>query len=158
VRLLDPQPGEHVGDFFCGLGNFTLPIARCGATVVGVEGSKTLVARAKANAVCNGLAHRATFVSANLFTATPETLAPLGRLDRALIDPPREGAVELVKALPQHDDEQRLARIVYVSCSPATLARDAGVLVHERGYRLTAAGVVNMFPHTAHVESMAVFE
>jgi 23S rRNA (uracil1939-C5)-methyltransferase len=158
VHLLDPQPGERVGDFFCGLGNFTLPIARSGAEVVGVEGSKMLVARARSNAVRNGLADRATFVCANLFTATPETLAPLGRIDRALIDPPREGAVELVKALPHHDDERRLARIVYVSCSPATLARDAGVLVHERGYRLTAAGVVNMFPHTAHVESMAVFE
>jgi 23S rRNA (uracil1939-C5)-methyltransferase len=158
LQLLDPQPGERVGDFFCGLGNFTLPIARRGAAVVGVEGSKSLVARAQANAVRNGLADRATFVVANLFTATPETLAPLGRLDRALIDPPREGAVELVKALPQRDDDRRLVRIVYVSCSPATLARDAGVLVHERGYRLVAAGVVNMFPHTAHVESMAVFE
>jgi 23S rRNA (uracil1939-C5)-methyltransferase len=156
--LLDPQPGERIGDFFCGLGNFTLPIARRGAAVVGVEGSKALVARAQANAVRNGLADRATFVVANLFTATPETLAPLGRLDRALIDPPREGAVELVKALPQRDADRRLVRIVYVSCSPGTLARDAGVLVHERGYRLVAAGVVNMFPHTAHVESMAVFE
>jgi 23S rRNA (uracil1939-C5)-methyltransferase len=158
VHVLGPQPGERVADFFCGLGNFTLPIARCGATVIGLEGSRTLVARAKANAVRNGLTDRATFVSANLFTATPEMLAPLGSLDRALIDPPREGAVELVKALPHHDDERRLLRIVYVSCSPATLARDAGVLVHERGYRLAAAGVVNMFPHTAHVESMAVFE
>jgi 23S rRNA (uracil1939-C5)-methyltransferase len=158
VQLLDPQPGERVGDFFCGLGNFTLPIARRGATVVGIEGSKTLVARAQSNAVRNGLADRATFVVANLFTATPATLAPLGRLDRVLIDPPREGAIELVKALPQRDDDRPLRRIVYVSCSPATLARDAGVLVHERGYRLAAAGVVNMFPHTAHVESMAVFE
>jgi 23S rRNA (uracil1939-C5)-methyltransferase len=75
-----------------------------------------------------------------------------------LIDPPREGALELVKSLPHNDDERRLQRIVYVSCSPATLARDAGMLVHERGYRLSAAGVVNMFPHTAHVESMAVFD
>ena len=138
--------------------NFTLPIARRGATVVGVEGSKALVARARANAERNGLADRTSFVVANLFAATAETLAPLGRLDCVLIDPPREGAVELVKSLPHGDDERRLRRIVYVSCSPATLARDAGVLVHERGYRLVAAGVVNMFPHTAHVESMAVFE
>ena len=93
-----------------------------------------------------------------LFNATAESVASLGPLDRALIDPPREGAIELVKSLPHGDDERRLRRIVYVSCSPATLARDAGVLVHERGYRLAAAGVVNMFPHTAHVESMAVFE
>jgi 23S rRNA (uracil1939-C5)-methyltransferase len=158
VRLLDPRPGERVGDFFCGLGNFTLPIARCGAHAVGVEGNKALIARAKANAARNGLGARTEFVCANLFTATPETLAPLGQLDRALIDPPREGAVALVKALPHADDERRLARIVYVSCNPATLARDAAVLVHEHGYRLSAAGVVNMFPHTAHVESMAVFE
>jgi 23S rRNA (uracil1939-C5)-methyltransferase len=158
IQLLDPQPGERVADFFCGLGNFTLPIARRGALVVGVEGSRTLVARAQSNAVRNGLADRATFVVANLFAATPAIVAALGRLDRVLIDPPREGAVELVKALPQRTDDHRLARVVYVSCSPATLARDAGVLVHERGYRLAAAGVVNMFPHTAHVESMAVFE
>jgi 23S rRNA (uracil1939-C5)-methyltransferase len=158
VQLLDPRPGERIADFFCGLGNFTLPIARRGAVVVGVEGSKTLVARARGNAERNGLSHRTAFVCANLFTATTESVAALGPLDRALIDPPREGAIELVKSLPHGDDERRLRRIVYVSCSPATLARDAGVLVHERGYRLAAAGVVNMFPHTAHVESMAVFE
>ena len=115
-------------------------------------------ARAQANALRNGLSQRASFVCANLFTATPETLAPLGPLDRVLIDPPREGAVQLVKALPPRDASPPLARVVYVSCSPGTLARDAGVLVHERGYRLSMAGVVNMFPHTAHVESMAVFE
>ena len=158
VQLLGPQPGERIGDFFCGLGNFTLPIARSGAHVVGVEGSKSLVARAQANSDRNGLGDRTTFICANLFNVTAASLAPLGRFDRALIDPPREGAIELVKALPHRGDERALARIVYVSCSPATLARDAGVLVHERGYRLAAAGVVNMFPHTAHVESMAVFE
>ena len=158
VWLLEPRPGERVGDFFCGLGNFTLPIARRGAHTIGVEGNKALIARAKANAARNGLGARTEFVCANLFTATPETLAPLGRMDRALIDPPREGAVALVKALPHGDDECRLGRIVYVSCNPATLARDTSVLVHERGYRLSAVGVVNMFPHTAHVESMAVFE
>ena len=158
LQLLDPAPGERVGDFFCGLGNFTLPIARSGAQAIGVEGNKALVARAKANAERNGLADSTAFVCANLFTATAGSLAPLGRLDRALIDPPREGAIELVKALPHRDDECALKRIVYVSCNPATLARDAGVLVHERGYHLAAAGVVNMFPHTAHVESMAVFD
>ena len=158
LALLDPQPGERVADFFCGLGNFTLPIARKGADVVGVEGSALLVRRAEANARVNGLEDRVRFVVANLFEATPESVAALGRFDRALVDPPREGAVEVVKALPARDDEGSLSRIVYVSCNPATLARDAQVLVHERGYRIAAAGVVNMFPHTAHVESIAQFE
>lgn len=158
IELLDPQAGEHVADFFCGLGNFTLPIARRGARVVGVDGSKALIARALANARQNGLGLVATFACANLFTATSESLSPLGPFVRALIDPPREGAIALVKALPGRDDGKPLQRIVYVSCNPATLARDAAVLVHERGYRLAAAGVVNMFPHTAHVESIAVFE
>jgi len=158
LALLAPQPGERVADFFCGLGNFTLPIARSGATAVGVEGNAALVRHAEENAARNLLAERATFVVANLFTATPDTVAALGPLNRALIDPPREGAIELSKSLPHRDDERSLARIVYVSCNPATLARDAAVIVNERGYRLAAAGVVNMFPHTAHVESMAVFE
>jgi 23S rRNA (uracil1939-C5)-methyltransferase len=95
---------------------------------------------------------------ANLFAVTAESLGALGRLDRALIDPPREGAVELVKALPGCDEGSGLKRIVYVSCAPGTLARDAAILVHDRGYRLAAAGVVNMFPHTAHVESIACFD
>jgi len=158
LALLDPQPGERIADFFCGLGNFTLPIARRGADVVGIEGSAPLVRRAEANARHNGVAERTRFVVANLFEATPESLGALGPLDRVLIDPPREGAIEVVKALPHRDDEGGLARIVYVSCNPATLARDAQVLVHERGYSLAAAGVVNMFPHTAHVESVAMFE
>ncbi|MEO5766223.1 MAG: 23S rRNA (uracil(1939)-C(5))-methyltransferase RlmD [Casimicrobiaceae bacterium] len=158
LALLAPQPSERVADFFCGIGNFTLPIARSGATVVGVEGNAALVRRAQENAAHNGLAARASFVVANLFTATAESVAALGAVDRALIDPPREGAIELAKALPHRDDERALARLVYVSCNPATLARDAAVLVNERGYRLAAAGIVNMFPHTAHVESMAVFE
>jgi len=158
VQLLDPQRADRIGDFFCGLGNFTLPIARRAAYVVGVEGSQALVARAKGNAERNKLAEKTTFACANLFTATPAFVTGLGRLERVLIDPPREGAVELVKSLAGRDDANVLTRIVYVSCNPATLARDAAVLVHERGYRLAAAGVVNMFPHTAHVESMAVFE
>ena len=157
LRLLAPRHDERVADFFCGIGNFTLPIARRSALAVGVEGSKALVARAQANAVRNGLAERASFACANLFAATRASVASLGTFDRALIDPPREGAIELVKALPSCD-ERPLRRIVYVSCNPATLGRDAEVLVHDRGYRLAAAGIVNMFPHTAHVESMAVFE
>ncbi|MDR2016677.1 MAG: 23S rRNA (uracil(1939)-C(5))-methyltransferase RlmD [Burkholderiales bacterium] len=158
LALLDPQPGERVADFFCGLGNFTLPIARCGARVIGIEGSPALIRRAEQGAQRNGLVNHCTFLCANLFKVSPETLAPWLPLDKILIDPPREGAIELVKALPHADDESAVRRIVYVSCNPATLARDAEVLVHERGYTLCAAGVVNMFPHTAHVESIAAFE
>jgi len=157
VALLEPRAGERIADFFCGLGNFSLPLARRGAFVIGVEGSAALVARASANAARNGLADRTQFVAANLFEIDVAALARLGRLDRALIDPPREGAMALVKLLPAAADAHPVQRIVYVSCNPATLARDAGVLVNERGYRLTAAGVVNMFPHTAHVESIALF-
>ncbi|HEY6828463.1 MAG TPA: methyltransferase domain-containing protein, partial [Gemmatimonadaceae bacterium] len=153
LALLDPQPGEAIADFFCGLGNFTLPIARRGASVVGVEGSADLVQRARDNAQSNGLAARMRFVIADLSTATPASIAALGPLDKALLDPPREGAVTLVKALP----DAALKRLVYVSCSPATLARDAAFLVRQRGFELSAAGVLNMFPHTAHVESIALF-
>jgi 23S rRNA (uracil1939-C5)-methyltransferase len=155
LALLDPRPGERIVDLFCGLGNFTLPIARRGALAVGIEGSAALVRRAAANAAANGLADRASFLSANLFEATAESFEALGPFDKALIDPPREGAIALAKALPPGGGPRR---IVYVSCNPATLARDTAVLVQERGYALAAAGIVNMFPHTAHVESIAVFE
>lgn len=154
LRLLDAQPGERIADLFCGLGNFTLPIARSGAEVLGIEGSTELVARARENALRNRLPN-AHFVVDNLFEMTPEKFAALGRFDKLLIDPPRSGAIEVVKSLPEADDPRR---IVYVSCDPATLARDAEVLVHVKGYRLLAAGVANMFPHTAHVESIALFE
>jgi 23S rRNA (uracil1939-C5)-methyltransferase len=154
LTLLEPRPGERVADLFCGVGNFSLAIARSGAEVVGVEGSAELVRRAAANAEANGLAGVATFVARDLYRAVTDPLAGLGRFDRMLIDPPRDGAAEVVKALP--DDGPR--RIVYVSCNPGTLARDAAVLTQTRGYRLEAAGVVNMFPHTSHVESIAVFE
>jgi 23S rRNA (uracil1939-C5)-methyltransferase len=154
VALLDPKPGERVADFFCGIGNFTLPIARRGANVIGIEGNPALVRRAEEIAALNGLAAPASFRAMNLFEAMPEAIEALGALDKALIDPPREGAIALVKALPGDGPPER---IVYVSCNPATLARDAAVLVHGHGYELAAAGVVNMFPHTAHVESIAVF-
>ena len=154
LRLLDPQAGERIADMFCGLGNFTLPIARSGAVVVGIEGSEALVQRGRESASANGLAGNVEFGVANLFECTEESLAALGRFDKMLIDPPREGALELVKAL----GEDAPRRIVYVSCNPATLARDAAVLVSVKGYRFVAAGAVNMFPHTAHVESIAVFE
>lgn len=161
VRLLAPQAGERVIDWFCGLGNFTLPLATRAGQVLGVEGSELLVARARANAAGNGLASRTTFEARDLFELSADDLQRLGAADRWLVDPPREGAFALAKALA---DLQGTAgwtpprRIVYVSCNPSTLARDAGLLVHQAGYRCTLAGVVNMFPHTAHVESMAVFD
>ena len=154
LRLLDPQPGERIADMFCGLGNFTLPIARSGAMVFGVEGSPGLVQRARESALANGLADRVDFGVANLFECSEASLQALGYFDRMLIDPPREGALELVKAFGDNAPK----RLVYVSCNPATLARDAAVLVSIKGYRFVAAGAVNMFPHTAHVESIAVFE
>lgn len=154
VTLLDARPGERVGDFFCGLGNFSLAIAASGAEVFGVEGNAALVRRARENAQLNGLADRCEFTDRNLFEITPADWKAFAHFDRVLIDPPRDGAMELVKAL----CESPPSRIVYVSCNPATLARDANVLVNTGGYRLTAAGVVNMFPHTSHVESIAVFE
>ncbi len=154
IGLLQPQPGERIADLFCGLGNFSLAIARCGADVFGIEGDRRLVERARANAVVNGLAERSRFDKQDLFKIDAAMVASWGHFDRMLIDPPRDGAMELVKSLPA--DGPR--RIVYVSCNPATLARDAEVLVNVHGYTLSAAGVVNMFPHTAHVESIAVFD
>ena len=161
LRLLAPASHERVLDLFCGLGNFTLPLARRARTVVGIEGSTALTERALANAQRNGVAERTEFACRNLFDITPDDIRALGAFERYLIDPPREGALAVSKALAelaQQGYEGLPKRIVYVSCSPATLARDAGLLVHEAGYRLTLAGVVNMFPHTSHVESMAVFE
>ena len=154
MRLLQPQPGERIADLFCGLGNFTLPIATSGADVVGIEGNAELVARARENALHNQLPN-AHFAVDNLFEMTSEKFAALGHFDKLLIDPPRSGAIELINALPDSDGPHR---IVYVSCDPATLARDAEALCHNKGYRLAAAGVANMFPHTAHVESIALFE
>lgn len=143
---------------FCGLGNFTLPIARSGATVVGIEGSEALVQRGRESALANGLAGQVEFGVANLFECTEESLAALGRFDKMLIDPPREGAMELVKSLPHSADEAAPSRIVYVSCNPATLARDLEVLIVQKGYRLRGAGIANMFPQTSHVESIALIE
>jgi len=151
VGLLDPHPGDTVYDLFCGLGNFSLPIARSGARVIGLEGNPGLVARATRNAAANGLP--VEFGVANLFEA--DQVPDLSRATKLLIDPPRTGAIEVVKAI---DPARAPSRIVYVSCDPATLARDAGALVGATGYRLMAAGIANMFPHTSHVESIALFE
>ena len=165
LRLLEVQPHERVIDWFCGLGNFTLPIARTAREVLGIEGSEALVQRSRENAQRNGLEARASFAARNLFELPAVDLAAYGAADKWLVDPPREGAFALAKALAELHADPSLApgwqaprRIVYVSCNPATLARDAGLLVHQAGYRCVAAGAVNMFPHTAHVESMAVFE
>jgi 23S rRNA (uracil1939-C5)-methyltransferase len=163
LRLLEPAPHEQVIDWFCGLGNFTLPLATRAKSVLGVEGSATLVERARENARLNGLEARTRYDARNLFELTAADLAGLGAADKWLVDPPREGAFALVKALVElraapPDGWTAPRRIVYVSCNPATLARDAGLLVHRAGYRCAAAGAVNMFPHTAHVESMAVFD
>jgi 23S rRNA (uracil1939-C5)-methyltransferase len=149
MQLLAPQPGERIADLFCGLGNFSLPLARLGAQVIGFEGSKELIERARENARANDLV--AQFEVLDLFK---NGIGAFGRFDKLLVDPPREGAIDLVKSLPREWPR----RIVYVSCDPATLARDAEVLVHTQGFRLAAAGVANMFPHTAHVESITLFE
>jgi len=154
MQLLSPQAHERIVDFFCGIGNFTLPIARSGAQVLGLEGLANLVERANESAQLNEIT-QAEFGVADLFKMTADHLSDLGHFDKWLIDPPRDGAYELVKAISEDNAPQR---IVYVSCNPATLARDAGVLVNEKAYQLKAAGVINMFPHTSHVESIALFE
>jgi 23S rRNA (uracil1939-C5)-methyltransferase len=195
LALLQVNRQERVIDWFCGLGNFTLPLASQAGSVLGIEGSAALIERSRENLQFNQLRRQAQgqgalcetqFAARNLFEMTPELLAADGAADKWLIDPPREGAFELIKALvalhPHGKARARVnkdgvktdafvippvtppaawsapKRIVYVSCNPATLARDAGLLVNEAGYRCLAAGVINMFPHTAHVESMAVFE
>ena len=158
LTLLDVQPTDRVADLFCGLGNFTLPLATQAREAVGIEGSKSLTDRALEAAARHGLADRTRFATLNLFEVDVQWLRELGRFDRMLIDPPREGAHAVAQALAQLGPDERPRRIVYVSCAPATLARDAAILVHEGGYRLRSAGVVNMFPHTGHVESIAVFE
>lgn len=149
---LDPQPEERVLDLFCGLGNFTLPLATRAGQVVGVEGDETMVVRGRENACRNGL-ENTEFHGADLQADFTQASWAKEGFDKILIDPPRSGALEVVQYLSAFGAK----RIVYVSCNPATLARDAGVLV-THGYRLVRAGVMDMFPHTAHVESMAVFE
>ena len=153
LELLDVQPGERVLDLFCGLGNFTLPLARTAADVVGVEGDAGLVARARQNAEHNGLAN-AEFYMADLTADLRQERWFKQGFDKLLLDPARAGALEVLKQIPLDG----IKRIVYVSCHPGSLARDAGYLVNERGWKLKSAGVMDMFPHTAHVESIAVFE
>ncbi|MGB5180417.1 MAG: 23S rRNA (uracil(1939)-C(5))-methyltransferase RlmD [Gammaproteobacteria bacterium] len=153
LGLLALDRGDTVLDLFCGLGNFTLPMARYAGTVVGVEGEAGLVSRARDNASLNGL-ENTTFHSANLADANAGATWTETACNKVLLDPPRNGASEVLDVL----GDMRPQRIVYVSCHPGSLARDAGTLVHEKGYRLLSAGVMDMFPHTAHVESIALFE
>ena len=153
IEQLEVGPNDRVLDLFCGLGNFTLPLARRAREVVGVEGDASLVARARENARRNGL-ENLQFHVANLFEADGGAAALQGGFSRVLLDPPRAGALEILPRVAALG----AARIVYVSCHPGTLARDLGVLCHDHGYRLVAAGVIDMFPHTPHIESMAVLE
>lgn len=153
VRLLNPQPHERVADLFCGLGNFSLPLAKSGAQVLGIEGADYLTRRATANARANGI-DNVVFQTADLFEVNEAVVASWGRIDKMLLDPPRAGAYALVQALHAPYLPQR---IVYVSCNPATFARDAAVLA-AKGYRFQAAGIMNLFAQTAHVEAIGVFE
>ena len=163
AQLLAPGPTDVVADFFCGLGNFTLPLATLAKTVVGLEGSATLVERARIAAESNRLGKRTRFEARNLFDFTVDDWHTLGQrhgtVNKVLIDPPREGALALAQALAAASREPaKPKRVVYVSCNVATLARDCGVMVSQGGWTLRAAGVVNMFPHTSHVESIALLE
>jgi 23S rRNA (uracil1939-C5)-methyltransferase len=164
VRLLDLHPDDRVVDLFCGLGNFSLPIATRARRVIGIEGAPGLVARAKENAVLNqsvllgeaGQPDGVDFRVANLFEFDAQAWQALGRVDKLLIDPPRDGALAVAQVLAEAVERPR--RVVYVSCNPATLARDVGLMVNTGGWNLAYAGVINMFPHTAHVESIAVLQ
>lgn len=161
IRLLEVKQSDRVLDLFCGIGNFTLPLARRSKGVLGIEGLASLTTRAKENAEHNQLGGKASFMQSDLFKVTTETIASWGKAERWLMDPPREGAMEICKALAElhaSNDPLMPDRIVYVSCNPKTLARDAEILCHHAGYTLLGAGIVNMFPHTSHVESMAVFQ
>ncbi|WP_347260232.1 23S rRNA (uracil(1939)-C(5))-methyltransferase RlmD [Rudaea sp.] len=153
LALLAPRPDDRVLDLFCGLGNFTLPLARRSAQVTGVEGEAGLVQRARDNAAKNGIAN-ATFHSADLTADQRATAWARADYELMLLDPPRSGADALLDYLPR----KTTRRVVYVSCHPASLARDAGILVDRHGFGLKSAGVMDMFPHTAHVESIALFE
>lgn len=153
VELLAPEEGDDVLDLFCGVGNFTLPLARVSSHVTGIEGDPVLVKMARDNAEHNGL-RNAEFITADLYDESLDGAWLHRKWDRILLDPPRSGAMQVVSRLPELEPK----RIVYVSCNPATLARDAAVLVNDHGYVLGSAGVMDMFPHTTHVESIAVFE
>jgi len=161
IRLLEVKATDRALDLFCGIGNFTLPLARKARQVLGIEGLESLTTRAKTNAEHNGLVDKASFMQSDLFEVTPETITTWGKAERWLMDPPREGAMEICKSLAELQVQQSdllPQRIVYVSCNPKTLARDVEILCQQAGYQLSSAGIINMFPHTSHVESIAVFD
>jgi 23S rRNA (uracil1939-C5)-methyltransferase len=153
VELLGIEPEHAVLDLFCGLGNFSLPLASRAREVVGIEGEEGLVARARRNAERNGR-HNARFYAANLAIDTTDAVWARRPYDRVLLDPPRAGAREVLPVVGRCG----AGRVVYISCHPGSLARDAGILAREHGFRLAAAGVMDMFPHTTHVEAVAVFD
>jgi 23S rRNA (uracil1939-C5)-methyltransferase len=153
LEWLEPAPEDRILDLFCGLGNFTLPIARSGAQVLGIESEQRLVEGAQANAKRNGI-RSARFRCGDLYQEAAKPAWDGFSFDKLLLDPPRSGAMEAL----QHLEDPLPQRIVYVSCYPSTLARDAEFLVHTLGYKMTAARVMDMFPHTAHVEAMARFD
>jgi 23S rRNA (uracil1939-C5)-methyltransferase len=154
IKLLDPQADETVLDLFCGLGNFTLPIARFAKEVVGVEGSHEMVKRAQENTAHNNI-HNAQFYAANLADIQPARPSWMrAQYDKILLDPSRNGAKEIMALFPVFN----ASTVVYVSCNPATLARDAGDLVHNYGYQLKKVGIINMFPQTSHIEAIALFK
>lgn len=153
IDWLQPKPADRLLDLFCGIGNFSLPLARLAGRVTGVDGDDALVARARDNALVNAI-NNVEFFSADLAADDLQAAFMYRRYDKVLLDPPRSGAATIIKRL----NWNGVHRIAYVSCNPATLARDAGTLVHDHGFKLLAAGVLDMFPHTAHVESLALFE
>ena len=155
MGLLNPSKGDVIFDLFSGVGNFTLPIATSGATVFAMEGDQMLVDSGNSNAIENNLSENVTFKTVDLFNIEKEELLLLGKPTKWLIDPPRVGALNLINLI---DDEIKPKLIIYISCNPATLARDADILVNEKKYIFKEGGIVNMFPHTSHIESIAVFE
>ena len=155
MALLEPKKSDLIFDFFSGIGNFTLPIATSGANVLAVEGDKMLVDSGNNNAIENNLSNNVRFKEADLFNIEKKELLLLGQADKWLIDPPRLGALNLINLL---DDQIKPKLIIYISCNPATLARDSDILVNKKNYSFKKSGIVNMFPHTSHVESIAVFE
>jgi 23S rRNA (uracil1939-C5)-methyltransferase len=155
MALLEPKKSDLIFDFFSGIGNFTLPIATSGANVLAVEGDKMLVDSGNNNAIKNNLSNNVRFKEADLFNIEKKELLLLGQADKWLIDPPRLGALNLINLL---DDQIEPKLIIYISCNPATLARDSDILVNKKNYSFKKGGIVNMFPHTSHVESIAVFE
>jgi 23S rRNA (uracil1939-C5)-methyltransferase len=153
LELLDPQPQDNILDLFCGLGNFTLPLARYSGSVTGVEGSAEMVSRAGANAVLNGL-ENVEFQATDLYLPTDKAPWPAREFNKILLDPPRSGAQELLPWIAASN----VNHVLYISCNPETLARDAGLLVDQHGFNLQGAGIINMFPHTPHSEAIALFK